>query len=199
MVAIGLLIGIAVCIPFFGEGRLFLLDWSIGPTTPIISTTTLGLFGGLTSGVVGTFLPGLLNWALGPIATWLLLLAFFPVAFLGISRLAGGSLTSRICAGVLYTLNPFVFNRIFVGHIELLIGYALLPYAVLAALRLQGPPWRYALRVSLWWAALTSLSPHFSWIFGVVVVIVTAIAALKGAIRDALVRFGVTIVSFLVM
>ena len=199
MVSIGLLIGVAVCIPFFGGGRLFLLDWSIGPTTPIVSANTLGLFGGLTSGVVGSLLTGLLNWALGSLSTWLLFLLFFPTAFLGVSRLAGGSLTSRIAAGVLYTLNPFVFNRIFVGHIDLLIGYALLPFAVVTALRLEGPLWRYALRVSLWWAALTSLTPHFSWIYGVVVLVVAIVAAAKWALRDALVRLAITVTSFFVM
>ena len=199
MVALGLLIGVAVCIPFFGGGRLFLLDWSIGPTTPIISTNTLGLYGGLTSGVVGTMLTGVLNWALGSVATWLLFLLFFPTAFLGISRLAGGSLTSRIAAGVLYTLNPFVFNRLFVGHIDLLIGYALLPFAVQSALRVQGPLWRYGLRVSLWWAALTSLTPHFSWIYGVVVLVVAIVAASKGAIRESALRLSVTVTSFFIM
>jgi hypothetical protein len=199
MLALGLLIGLAVCIPFFCGGRLFLLDWSVGPTTPIVSINTLGLFGGLTSGVVGSLLTGLLNWALGSVSTWLLFLLFFPTACLGISRLAGGSLTSRISAGVLYTVNPFVFNRLYVGHIDLLLGYALLPFAVLSALRLQGPLWRYALRVSLWWAGLTAITPHFSWIYGVVVLVVAIVAASKGALRDSVVRLAATIVSFFVM
>jgi hypothetical protein len=199
MVALGLLIGVAVCIPFFGGGRLFLLDWSIGPTTPIVSSNALGLFGGLTSGVVGSLLTGVLNWALGSVSTWLLFLLFFPTAFLGISRLAGGSLTSRIPAGVLYTLNPFVFNRLFVGHIDLLLGYALLPFAVQSALRLEGPLWRYALRVSLWWAGLTSLTPHFSWIYGVVVLVVAIVTASKGALRDSVARLAATVTSFFIM
>jgi hypothetical protein len=199
MLALGLLIGVAFCIPFFGGGRLFLLDWSIGPTTPIISINTLGLYGGLTSGVVGSMLTGILNWALGSVSTWLLYLLFFPTAFLGISRLAGGSLTSRISAGVLYTINPFVFNRLFVGHIDLLIGYALLPFAVLSALRLEGALWRYGLRVSLWWAGLTAITPHFSWIYGVVVLVVAIVAASKGALRDSVVRLALTVTSFLLM
>jgi len=199
MLTLGLLIGVAVCVPFFGGGRLFLLDWSIGPTTPIISINTLGLFGGLTSGVLGSMLTGLLNWALGSVSTWLLFLLFFPMAFLGISRLAGGSLTSRISAGFLYTVNPFVFSRLYVGHIALLIGYALLPFAVLSALRLQGPPWRYALRVSLWWAGLTAITPHFSWIYGVVVLVIAIVAASKGALRDSVVRLAASVTSFFIM
>jgi hypothetical protein len=199
MLTLGLLIGIGVCIPFLGGGRLFLLDWSIGPTTPIVSVNTLGLYGGLTSGVVGSMLTGILNWALGAASTWMLYLLFFPTAFLGISRLAGGSYASRISAGVLYTLNPFVFNRLFVGHIDLLIGYALLPFAVLSAFHLEGPLWRYALRVSLWWAGLTAITPHFAWIYGVVVFVIAVVAASKGALRDSVVRLVTTVISFFVM
>jgi hypothetical protein len=92
-----------------------------------------------------------------------------------------------------------VFNRLFVGHIDLLIGYALLPFAVQSALRLQGPLWRYGLRVSLWWAALTSLTPHFSWIYGVVVLVVAIVAASKGAIRESALRLAVTVTSFFIM
>jgi hypothetical protein len=199
MLALGLLIGIGVCIPFFGGGRLFLLDWSIGPTTPIVSVNTLGLYGGLTSGVVGSMLTGILNWALGAASTWFLFLLFFPTAFLGISRLTGGSYASRISAGVLYTLNPFVFNRLFVGHIDLLIGYALLPFAVLSSLRLEGALWRYALRVSLWWAGLTAITPHFAWIYGIAVFVIAIVAASKGALRDSVLRLVTTVTSFFVM
>ncbi len=199
MLASGLLIGLVVCLPFIGGGRLFLLDWSIGPSTPIISTTTLGLYGGLTSGAVGSVVTGLLNWALGAVATWLLFLMFFPIAFLGIARLTGGALASRISAGVLYTLNPFVFNRLFVGHIDLLLGYALLPYAVLSALRVERSLWRYALRISLWWAALTSLTPHFSWIYGVVVLVVAIVVATKGQLQQSAARLALTVTAFFIM
>jgi hypothetical protein len=81
-----------------------------------------------------------------------------------------------MAAGTFYAVNPFVFNRLFAGHIALLIGYALLPFAVAAALRSLSSPVLRWLVPSLWWAGLTSLSPHFAWIFGVVICSVAATA-----------------------
>jgi hypothetical protein len=198
MLAAGLMIGIGVCAPFFASGRLILLDWSIGPTTPIISSGLLGLNGGLTSGVAGSLLVDLLNWILGSVSTWLPVLLFFPLAFLGVSRLAGGSFSSRLAAGVLYTVNPFDFNRLYVGHVSLLIGYALLPFAVKAAMRVDSPSWRCAIRTALWWSVLTALDAHFAWIYGVVVLVV-AVTGMKGAIKRSVLQLGVTASAFFVM
>jgi hypothetical protein len=198
MAAVGLLIGIGVCIPFFAGGRLILLDWSFGPTTPIVSNSLLGLNGGLTSGAAGSLLVGLLNWLLGAVASWLPVLLFFPIAFLGVSRLAGGSIFSRLAAGVLYTVNPFVFNRLYVGHVVLLMGYALLPFAVATALRPDPTLWRRAVRMALWWSGLTALDPHFAWIYGVVVVAV-AMIALKVELRRSLFQLALTVATFFVM
>ena len=198
MAAVGLLIGIGVCIRFFAGGRLILLDWSVGPTAPIVSSGLLGLNGGLTSGVAGSLLIGLFNWLLGSVATWLPVLLFFPIAFLGVSRLAGGSISCRLAAGVLYTVNPFVFNRLYVGHVPLLIGYALLPFAVGAALGSDPSMWRRAVRMALWWAGLTALDPHFAWIYGVVVVAV-ALIGLKEALRRSLLQLALTVAAFSMM
>ncbi|MFZ1063002.1 MAG: hypothetical protein WAN30_05975 [Acidimicrobiales bacterium] len=112
----------------------------------------------------------LLSAVLGGAITWLPLFLFFPVAVVGAGRLAGRGVYSRLAAGTLYAVNPFVFNRIYVGHFALLIGYAFLPFAVSAALRSIRAPLDRWLVPSLWWAVLTALSPHFAWIYGVVVV-----------------------------
>jgi hypothetical protein len=94
----------------------------------------------------------------------------------GAGRLAGGSRWSRLAAGALYAVNPFVFDRLYVGHVALLIGYALLPYAASTAIRSPArSPGEWAL-TALWWAGLTALSPHFAWIYGVVVIGVVVIS-----------------------
>ena len=78
----------------------------------------------------------------------------------------------------LYAVNPFVFNRLYVGHFALLIGYALLPFAVKAAMRsISSPVLRWCVP-ALWLAGLTSLSPHFAWIYGLVVLGVAIVALL---------------------
>ena len=105
-------------------------------------------------------------------ATWLPLALFFPLAAFSASRLAGGTVWCRIGAATLYAVNPFVFNRVFVGHVPLLLGYALLPLATKSAIASRTAQGIRALSPALWWAVLTALSVHYCWIFGVVVVAV---------------------------
>ena len=176
--SLGLLVGLLVCLPFYG-GRLYLLDWSLGPHTGIAGASALGLNGGLTAGIGGAVAAGLLSSWFGGAATWLPLLAFFPIAMVGAGRLTGRSLWSRVAAGTLYAINPFVFNRIFAGHVFLLVGYALLPFAVEATMRsIRSPKIRWSIP-ALWWAGLTSLSPHFAWIFGLVVAAVALVTVVQ--------------------
>ena len=170
ILVLGLLIGALVCLTMLGENRVYLLDWAFGPHVPVISPNVIGLNGGLVTGVVGYQAVAILNAVLGGAATWIPILAFFPIAMVGAARLAGRSQWSRIAAGVIYAVNPFVYNRIYVGHLLLLLGYALLPYAVIAALRPVASAQFQWLVPTLWWAFLTSLSPHFAWIYGVVLI-----------------------------
>jgi hypothetical protein len=132
---LGIVIGLGVCAPLLGGDRVFLLDWSIGPHAAVVTPGVLGLNGGLTAGVVSSVAMTLLNRLVGGAATWLPILVFFPIATVGAGRLAGRSRWSRVAAGTFYAVNPFVFNRLFVGHFPLLIGYALLPFATAAAIR----------------------------------------------------------------
>ena len=196
---VGLVIAIGVCFPFFGAGRLFLLDWTIGPHAPVISSAFYGLNGGLTTGVVDSLVMGALNSVLGGPATWLPIVAVFPVAAVGAGRLTGGPRWSRVAAGTLYAVNPFVFNRLFVGHIPLLLGYALLPFATGAALRSPARPWRKWFAVALWWAGLTALSPHFAWIYGVVVVGVVVVSLRQLPWRRVLAWFATSVAAFIAL
>jgi hypothetical protein len=174
--ALGVVIGLGVCLPLIGGTRVFLLDWSTGPHLAVATPSALGLNGGLTAGIGGTVAMALLSRVIGGAMTWLPILVFFPVAAVGAGRLAGRSKWSRLAAGTLYAVNPFVFNRLYVGHMPLLIGYALLPFATIAAIRsLSSSLSRWAVP-ALWWAGLTSLSPHFAWIYGVVILGVVTVA-----------------------
>ncbi len=167
---------IAVAAPLVIGGRVYLLDWSLGPISPLVSAATLGLNGGLTASMGGSILAAVLNSLVGAAMTWLLVFAFFPIAMLGAARLVDGTQWSRLAAATLYAVNPFVFTRLFVGHLLLLIGYALLPYAVKSALRSPTAPRLTWVVPALWWAVLTSLSPHFAWIYGVVIIGVAIVA-----------------------
>jgi hypothetical protein len=167
----GMFVGIVFCLPFFHGGRLFLLDWSVGPNEPLISPYLLGLDGGMTTGALSVFFISLLNAAFGNVSTWILLLFFFPISSVGVSKLVGGKISSRLVSATLYMLNPFVFSRIFAGHVPLLIGYSLLPFAVFTVIR-KSPVIGYQwIKVTLWWTLLTAISVHFFWIFGLVIII----------------------------
>jgi len=128
------------------------------------------LNGGLTIGIGGSVLSIVLNSLVGGAITWFLIFAFFPITMIGAARLVGGSQWSRLAAATLYAVNPFVFTRIFVGHLPLLLGYALLPYALKSTIHSPTAPRLNWVVPALWWALLTSLSPHFAWIYGVVIV-----------------------------
>ena len=198
---LGVVIGLGVCARMIGGGPLFLLDWTIGPHYAVVTPAALGLNGGLTAGIGGSVLEALLNRVVGSASTWLPMLAFFPIAAVGAGRLAGRSRWSRVAAGSLYAVNPFVFNRLYVGHLALLIGYALLPFAVKAAMRSvssPGPRWCVP---ALWWAGLTSLSPHFAWIYGLVVlgVVIVAIWTKQHPLRRVAGWFAVCVGVFTLM
>jgi hypothetical protein len=162
---------VAVCLPFFG-GRLLLLDWAGGPHTPLVPPSAFGLNGGaaLSGGILIEIIANASWHYLGGPGTWILLFLFFPIATTTIARLVGGPLVARLGAGVLYTVNPFVFDRVYGGQIPLLLGYALLPACVASLLKAarSGSPWR----AGLWCAALVALSPHFAFILAPIAVAV---------------------------
>ena len=132
---LGLFVGLAVTAPWLPGGWTFLLDWGPGPRTPVVGPGLLGLNGGLTTGALGAVGFGAMGRLVGPALTWLAVLAVFVVGAAGVSRLVGGPRSARLPAVALYCLNPFVFNRIYAGHLGLLAGYALLAFTVTSALQ----------------------------------------------------------------
>jgi hypothetical protein len=199
--AFGLLIGLGVCAPLLGGHRVFLLDWSMGSHLAAVTPAVLGLNGGLTAGIGGSVVVALLVHVFGGAVTWIPILVFFPIAMVGAGRLAGHSNWSRLSAGTLYAVNPFVFNRLYVGHLPLLIGYGLLPFAVASAMRSPSSPVSRWSVTALWWAALTLLSPHFAWIFGAVVlgVFIVALATKEGPTRRIFAWFAASLGAFALM
>jgi hypothetical protein len=168
---LGLILAVGVCWPFVG-GRVFLLDWVIGPHASVLPPSFFGLNGGVTAGMPLAVAMGVASHFLGSAATWLPIVAFFPIATTAMSRLVGGSLWARLGAGTLYAVNPFVFQRLYAGQIALLLGYALLPFVVRSMVRAVDARGPARLTPVLWMALLTGMSPHFAWICAVVLVAV---------------------------
>ena len=91
-------------------------------------------------------------------------MAFFPLATTGAARLVRTAvLPARLGAGLFYAVNPFVFDRLYAGQLGVLLGYALLPFAVTAFLDAAQEPHRVG-RAACWAAATVMMSEHFAWI-----------------------------------
>jgi hypothetical protein len=130
------------------------------------------------------------------------LLATLVAAGAGAARLVTGSVSGQLGACVAYAWNPFVYERLVLGHWTLLVGYAALPWAVAGAAspdlgragRRTGLDWRL-LGPAL--AATAAAGPYAA----LIVLPTTALVALlrRGAWSRRLVSTGtVALVGFVV-
>jgi len=156
-------LAVLVCYPFAG-GRLLLLDFASGPHQPFLPAAAYGLDGGLTGGVPLTIAFHLLDRLLGQAGPVVPAAVFFPLATAGAARLVRKSvLPARLSAGLFFAVNPFVFDRLYAGQFGLLLGYALLPFAVAAFVDAAQEPHRVG-RAAGWAGAMVMMSEHFAWI-----------------------------------
>jgi len=160
---LGVALAVGVCYPFAG-GRLLLLDFTSGPHQPLLPAAAFGLDGGLTGGVPLTIGFHLLDRLLGQAGSVVPAVVFFPLATTGAARLLPtAALPARLGAGLFYAVNPFVFDRLYAGQLGLLLGYAMLPFAVAAFLAAAQEPHRVG-RAACWAGAMVMMSEHFAWI-----------------------------------
>jgi hypothetical protein len=113
-----------------------------------------------------------------------ILLGLLVVAFVGTGRLVPSDrFTVRVAAGVLYCWNPFVYERLLIGHWPLLVSYAALPWIARAAIDLRSEVPNAGRRLALWVAAASFASP-----FGAVTAAIMAVAISAAPPWDR--RFG---------
>jgi hypothetical protein len=125
---------------------------------------------------------GLISFASLLVPMWavqkLLLLAIFLVAAQGSRLLAirtGAIGQASIYAGLLYAFNPFVQTRLLEGHWKLLMGYALLPLAILSFWNFLRGPNHKSLTVAVIMAILiSSTSVHILAILILIYVFISA-------------------------
>jgi hypothetical protein len=159
----GVVLAALACYPFAG-GRLLLLDFVSGPHQPLRPAAALGLDGGLTGGVPLAIGCRLLDRLLGQAGSVVPAAVFFPLATTGAARLLRtATLPARLGAGLFYAVNPFVLDRLYAGQLGVLLGYALLPFAVAALLDAAQEPHRVG-RAACWAGATVMMSEHFGWI-----------------------------------
>ena len=173
---VGLVVGVLVCLPWFGRGWVIFLDWVPSPHGAILPNSVFGLSGGLVASLPLGIVEAVLSRLLGSWVAVIEIIGFFVVASVSIGRLASvtpaASWVRITAAQLLFCVNPFVFDRLYAGQIGILLGYAILPLGIRALIEARSGGWRCWLKVGLWWVVLLSCAPHFAWIFALPVAVV---------------------------
>ena len=169
---LGLIVGLAVVLPWTHGGYLLLLDWVSGPTQNI-NAGVYGLSGSSLDAVPFRIATQALRGVVGPAVTaWILVLAYFPLAAAGVSGLVDGSRWRRNTAALAMVCNPFVVDRVRAGHVAFLLGVALLPWLMRSALNARVHRRWIAVRPAAWFALGMAVSPHVFWLGGTVLLCV---------------------------
>jgi hypothetical protein len=111
----------------------------------------------------------------------ILLFAVFFLSGLGAHRLCPSkSEFGRYFAGILYAVNPFVYTRFMVGHLGLLLAYAILPYTINSALKLlKQQSLKNSVELVLLLTLNLILDIHFVFILGLLVLFLVAFRAME--------------------
>jgi hypothetical protein len=134
----------------------------------------------------GALLPGDL------VQKGVLLLAFV-VAGSGVGRMIasyGG--VARAGAITLYLWNPWVYERLAIGQWGVVVGYALLPWCVLAAERLRARNLR-AWCALVGWLGLAAVFSPASWLVALVVVVAVLLGRREGRLLPGAFGVGLTV------
>ena len=142
--AVGLGLGLLALGPGLGRGFLLSYDMVAVPRQPF-GAAMFGLSGGPARAVPSDAVLAALSRVIpADLAQKALLLAIFMLACAGAAALLPREpWFARLAAGVFYTWNPFVAERLIIGQWALLLGYAGLPWVLRAAHDLgREPSWR---------------------------------------------------------
>jgi hypothetical protein len=137
----GLALGLLAVGPGLAPGYILSYDMVFAPRMPV-TAAALGLAGGPPRAVPSDAILAVLG-AVVPadLAQKVILVFIFVTACAGAARLLGhcaaragrgAPLAGRVAAGVLYAWNPYLAERLIIGHWALLLGYAALPWVVAA-------------------------------------------------------------------
>lgn len=150
--------------PLLGRGYILTLDMVFAPNLPLPEAVTSSylLHAGLYA--LNVIIPS-------DIVQKLLLFAILVLSGLGMHRLISffqtvGTpvVTSWLAAytsGLLYMINPFTYSRFMAGQYSVLLGYAFLPFFVLAFLRfLRQPSFKTSLILTAWILGISIVSIH---------------------------------------
>ena len=138
----GLALGLLAIGPALAPGYVLSYDMVFLPHAPI-TAATIGLAGGPPRAVPSDAVIAALSAVIpADLLQKIILVAIFAASCVGAARLLGRCaeragrsvpLLARLAAGVFYAWNPYVAERLVIGHWALLLGYAGLPWVVAAA------------------------------------------------------------------
>lgn len=84
--------------------------------------------------------------------------------------------SARLVAGLMYSVNPFTYDRLMAGHWLFLLAYSITPFAVKAFYVLYTRPSRKAgIVAALWWTVAAVISSHHLLLLGLVFVVFGAV------------------------
>lgn len=192
LVAAAYFLGLAVLVfyPSVGRGYLLSLDMVVVPDMHFLS---FGLdakdplyYGRLpvlaAFDALGTVIP---TWAIQQLA---LVAIVAGSGFAMYTVLHGRSPVASLFAGTVYAVNPFVYARLLAGHWFFLLGYAVLPLAVMAVASLlrsgPGRRWVRLRRAALWTGVVALFDPHAVLLLGVVAGLLAVTATLGTSVSS---------------
>jgi hypothetical protein len=213
LASVGLLVALVVVLPLLAPGFTLVYDMVFVPR-PHLSAALLGISPVYPRTVPTQLLVTLASKVVpGAVVQKTILLGIFALAVVGGGRLvgAGGRPAGRppkgagdrwsafvgaaaaIGGGLVYAWNPMTFERLRLGQWALLLGAAVLPWAVHAALRYRWDEPNAAWVLTLWFGALVATGPYMATI-GVATALAVALwparAGPAGAGETALARPG---------
>ena len=187
--ALGLALGALALGPGLRRGFLLSYDMVVVPRGPF-TAAMFGLSGGPPRAVPSDALLAVAARMLpADVAQKLVLLLIFTLGCAGVAVLLDREpWLARLAGGGCYAWNPFVAERLVIGHWALLLGYAGLPWVLRAVLSGPLPSWRGAGRLGL--ALLPAVAGGFAAMAISALVAVPAAAFTRLASAGGLARPG---------
>ncbi len=191
---VGLLLGILVLGPALAPGYTLHYDLVFVPDLPL-SPHTLGTDGHVPRAVPNDLLVALASTVLpGWLVQKVVLLGCFVLGGAGAGRLAR-STGGAVAAAAWWSWNPWVGERLGIGHWGYLIGFALLPWVLLAAARVRSgaPGARTGLVIALVASALAGSTPGVLAALLALVVLLVPVPGQRVSVRGPALVVGIAL------
>lgn len=191
---VGLVLGLVVLGPALAPGYMLHYDLVFVPDLPF-SARTLGTDGSVPRAVPNDLVVAILGLVLpGWVVQKLVLLGAFVVGGAGAGRLAR-TLPGAVAAATLWSWNPWVGERLGIGHWGYLVGFALLPWVLVAAARIHDRRGRALLVAAFTGAALGGSTPGVLATVLAVVTVLCLVGSLRQRLRDLALVVGVALLA----